>query len=75
MGPGVYGVEAASRRYFKHGADKLTRLEASRLAAILPNPLQYRAVKPGSYVRKRTGRIGAASGTVRRDGLADCVLD
>jgi len=75
MGPGVYGVESASRRYFGHGADHLSAVEAARLAAILPSPLKWKAENPGPYVRRRTGRIGAASGTVRRDGLADCVLD
>ncbi|MFZ4067329.1 MAG: hypothetical protein ACOYKF_07290, partial [Phenylobacterium sp.] len=33
------------------------------------------AAKPGPYVQRRSGRIGAAAGTVRRDGLADCVLN
>ncbi|HRD45389.1 MAG TPA: monofunctional biosynthetic peptidoglycan transglycosylase, partial [Caulobacter sp.] len=47
MGSGTYGVEAASRRYFGVGADKVTRAQAARLVAILPNPLKYRAVKPG----------------------------
>ncbi len=75
MGPGVYGVESASQRYFHHAADHLSSVEASRLAAILPSPLKWKAANPGPYVRRRTGRIGAASGTVRRDGLADCVLD
>ena len=75
MGPGVYGVEAASQRYFRHSAATLTPVEASRLAAILPSPLRYQAENPGPYVRRRTGRIGAASGRVRRDGLADCVLE
>jgi len=74
MGPGLYGVEAAARRYFRHGADKLTPVEASRLAAILPNPLKWRAENPGKYVRKRTGRIGRAQGAVRRVGSAECVL-
>jgi monofunctional biosynthetic peptidoglycan transglycosylase len=74
MGPGVYGVEAASRRYFHHGADKLSPVEAARLAAILPNPLKWRAENPGKYVRKRTGRIGRAQGAVRRVGSAECVL-
>ena len=73
MGPGVYGVEAASRRYFGVGADEVTPQEAARLIAILPSPLKWRAVNPGAYVRRRTSRIGAASGTVRRDGLSDCV--
>ena len=74
MGPGLYGVEAASRRDFHEGADRLTAAQASRLAAILPSPLKWKAADPGPYVRKRTGRIDARSGTVARDGLAACVL-
>jgi len=74
FGPGLYGAEAASRRYFGVGADKLTGPQAARLAAILPSPLKWKVVKPGKYVKKRARKIGAASGTVRRDGLAACVL-
>ncbi|MDQ2859291.1 MAG: monofunctional biosynthetic peptidoglycan transglycosylase, partial [Pseudomonadota bacterium] len=74
MGPGLYGVEAASERYFHTGAGKLTPAEASRLAAILPSPLKWKAANPGPYVRRRTVRIDARSGTVRRDNLAMCVL-
>ena len=72
-GPGVYGADSAARRYFGVGADKLTAAQASRLAAILPSPLKWKAATPGPYVRKRSRRIGAASGTVRREGLAACV--
>ncbi|HEX7761858.1 MAG TPA: monofunctional biosynthetic peptidoglycan transglycosylase [Caulobacteraceae bacterium] len=75
MGPGVYGVEAASQHYFHHGAQSLSPAEASRLAAILPNPLKWNAGDPGPYVRRRTGRIDARSGAVGRDGLAACVLE
>jgi monofunctional biosynthetic peptidoglycan transglycosylase len=74
MGPGVYGVEAASQRYFGTSAKDLNAAQAARLVAILPSPLKWQAVNPGRYVRRRTGRIDAASGTVRRDGLADCVF-
>ncbi|MDP3660687.1 monofunctional biosynthetic peptidoglycan transglycosylase [Phenylobacterium sp.] len=73
-GPGVYGAEAAARRNFGVGADKLSQAQAARLAAILPSPLKWRAAAPGPYVKRRSGRIGAAAGTVRRDGLAACVL-
>jgi monofunctional biosynthetic peptidoglycan transglycosylase len=72
-GPGIDGAEAASRTYFKVGADKLTPLQAARLAAILPSPLKWKAVNPGRYVKKRSSRIGKASGAVRRGGLAACV--
>ena len=73
-GPGIYGAEAAARRDFGVGADKLTTVQAARLAAILPSPLKWKVVKPGKYVAKRSRRIGAASGTVRREGLAACVV-
>jgi len=73
-GGGVYGAEAAARRNFGVGADKITPAQAARLAAILPSPLKWRAARPGPYVKRRSGRIGAAAGTVRRDGLAACVL-
>ncbi len=72
-GPGIYGADAAARKNFGVGADKLTPNQSARLAAILPSPLKWRAAKPGPYVRKRSGKIGAAAGTVRRDGMDDCV--
>ena len=75
MGPGVYGVESASRRYFHTSAADLDAAEAGRLAAILPSPLKWKAARPGPYVRRRTGKIEARSGVVDRQGLADCVLN
>ena len=74
MGPGLYGAQAASERYFHVPASRLTPAEAGRLAAILPDPLKWKAARPGPYVRRRTGRIEARSGLVDRSGLAACVL-
>jgi monofunctional biosynthetic peptidoglycan transglycosylase len=48
FGPGVYGVEAAARRYFGRSAAELGPLEAARLAAALPSP---RTWHPGSTSR------------------------
>jgi monofunctional biosynthetic peptidoglycan transglycosylase len=45
FGPGVYGVEAASRRYFMKPAAQLTDEEAAQLAAGLPSPATWH---PGS---------------------------
>ena len=45
LGPGVYGVEAASRRYFAKPASALTDDEAAELAASLPSPATWH---PGS---------------------------
>ncbi len=72
-GPGVYGAEAAAHRYFRVDAADLTRQQASRLTAILPSPLKWKAAAPGPYVRKRSRRIGGAMGTVRTEGLAGCL--
>lgn len=72
-GSGIYGAEAAAQRYFGVGADQLTQAQAARLAAILPSPLKWKVIKPGKYVAKRSKKIGRASGTVRRGGLADCL--
>ena len=74
MGPGLYGVEAASQRYFHESAKALDPFQAARLIAILPSPLKWQAIDPGPYVRRRDRRIDAAEGTVRREGEAGCVV-
>jgi len=38
MGRGIYGIEAASRQYFKKPAKSLSRQESAMIAACLPNP-------------------------------------
>ena len=53
MGPGVYGVEAASQRYFNKSASRLSRSEAARIAVVLPNPKKYKINPPGNYVSSR----------------------
>ncbi|HUO12478.1 MAG TPA: monofunctional biosynthetic peptidoglycan transglycosylase [Caulobacteraceae bacterium] len=73
MGPGVYGVEAAAQRYFHVSARSVTPAQAARLIAILPSPLKWQVIDPGSYVRRRDRHIDAAEGTVNRDGGADCL--
>ena len=53
MGKGIYGVQAAAKKYFNKDAKNLTRSEAAQIAACLPNPKVY-AVKPLSrYVAGR----------------------
>lgn len=53
----MFGVEAAAQRYFKIPASRLSRSQAARIAAVLPNPKVYRADNPGPYVRKRSAWI------------------
>jgi monofunctional biosynthetic peptidoglycan transglycosylase len=53
MGDGVFGAEAASRRFFGKSAAALTREEAALLAAVLPNPREMNVARPSSSVRRR----------------------
>jgi monofunctional biosynthetic peptidoglycan transglycosylase len=57
MGDKIFGVGIASLAYFKKPAVKLTISQAALLAAILPNPRKYSAVKPSGYVRGRQNWI------------------
>lgn len=53
MGKGVYGVEAASKKFFKKSASKVNRSQAALLATALPNPLKFKLNSPGSYQLNR----------------------
>jgi monofunctional biosynthetic peptidoglycan transglycosylase len=64
FGPGVYGAEAASRRYFGKPAADLTDDEAAQLAAGLPRPsIWHPGVSTRAYrryvddIRRRMERI------------------
>ena len=74
-GIGTYGVEAGAQRYFGHSAARMSRDEASRMAAALPSP-KKRAVKgPGGWLARHGNRIERRIGIVRRDGLDACVYN
>lgn len=57
FGPGVYGVEAAARRYYGTSAARLTRWQAAQLAAVLPNPRLRRVWYPTPMQRQRSAWI------------------
>ncbi|WP_240126680.1 monofunctional biosynthetic peptidoglycan transglycosylase [Thermomonas alba] len=57
FGDGVYGAQAAARRFFGKDAQALTAAEAARLAAVLPSPRRYAAAHPGPYVQRRAQAI------------------
>lgn len=53
FGDGIFGVEAASKRYFKKSASQIRLWEAARLAAVLPDPKSMSPKRPTLYVSKR----------------------
>ncbi|MCX2839533.1 monofunctional biosynthetic peptidoglycan transglycosylase [Salinimicrobium sp. MT39] len=57
MGKSVYGAEAAAQAWFKKSAENLTAYEAAAIAAILPNPREYRANPASSYIGGRKSWI------------------
>jgi len=57
LGDGVFGVEAAARRFFGVSASALSAEQAALLAAVLPNPRKLLADRPSSYVRSRQSWI------------------
>lgn len=57
FGPEVYGIKAASRRYFGKSPRDLARHQCSLLATVLPNPRRMRLNRPSPYMRQRAAWI------------------
>jgi monofunctional biosynthetic peptidoglycan transglycosylase len=53
FGDGIYGVQAAARRFWHKPALRLTSADAALLAAVLPSPLRLHAERPSRYVLQR----------------------
>jgi len=72
-GIGTYGVETGSIRYFRHSAERLSPIEAGRIAAVLPLPKKRAAIDPSGFVRRHGDRLARYVGVVRRNGLDACL--
>ncbi len=57
MGKGIYGIQAASEKYFKKNAAKINMGEAAIVAAILPNPKKRNPNRPTGYLLGRKSTI------------------
>jgi monofunctional biosynthetic peptidoglycan transglycosylase len=57
MGDGIYGAEAAAEYWFHKQAGKLNTDESAAIAAILPNPVYYKANPASAYIAKRKAWI------------------
>ena len=74
-GKGIFGVEAAARKYFKKPAVKLSPKEAAMIAACLPNPKTYKVSPPSPYINKRYPQIMTQMNNLRGDDDIDFLLD
>jgi len=73
FGRGVFGAEAAAQHYFDKPASRLTRIEAARLAAILPQPIKRDAASPGRYTKRYANRIAGRARVVANEGIDGCL--
>jgi len=63
-GEGVFGAEAAARRYFRVGAASLSAGQAAQLAVLLPAPKRFERRPNSPYVVGRAATIAARMGSV-----------
>ena len=70
FGPGIFGVAQAAERHFGTTPDRLTAMQAARLAAVLPSPKTRNPASGAVAARARAIVDGAA--TIARDGRAAC---
>lgn len=57
MGKGVYGAQAAAQHWYHKDAASLTKVEAAGIAAILPNPIKFRATRSSGYINRKQNKI------------------
>jgi len=68
-GDGIYGVAAASRRYFEVPADALNARQALLLASVIINPRRFSPLAPPPRIEKRVRTI--AGRMLRRGQLSE----
>jgi monofunctional biosynthetic peptidoglycan transglycosylase len=56
-GNGVFGAEAAAKKYFGKSASQLTREEAAQMAAVIPSPRKHQPNAMTKYVARRSSII------------------
>lgn len=53
LGDGIFGIQAASRKFFKKNANELSREEIARIMGILPSPLRHAPNDNSRFVIRR----------------------
>ncbi len=65
FGGGAYGIDAASRRFFGHGATQLSLAEAAVIAGLVKAPSHY---SPTADAEAAIGRAGVVIGVMQETG-------
>jgi len=70
-GDGIFGIEAASRRYFKKSARELDLREGTLLAASLPSPVRRNPAHPTAFQRRAAAAVAARVN--HNPGITSCL--
>lgn len=70
---GVFGAQAAARHHFGRDASRLTLAQASRLAAVLPDPKGRDPGTGTAFMIRRARAIAEGARTLEGEGRAGCV--
>jgi monofunctional biosynthetic peptidoglycan transglycosylase len=70
LGPGVFGVEAASEYWFHEPASRLTPHQAALLAACLPSPRKFKPVNSSAFVANHADWIEEQMGFMDQGQIA-----
>ena len=66
FGGGAYGIDAASRTFFGHGAEQLSRGEAAIIAGLVKAPSNY---SPTADIKAARGRAGVVINSMVENGF------
>jgi penicillin-binding protein 1A len=66
FGGGAFGVDAASRKFFDHGAEKLTLAESAIIAGLVKAPSRY---SPTADAKAALGRAGVVVSVMQDAGM------
>jgi monofunctional biosynthetic peptidoglycan transglycosylase len=72
---GIFGIQAAAGHHFGVDAAQLNRVQAGRLAVVLPDPKGRSATEPGAGLKKHAASVIAGSDMIAADGRAACFED
>ncbi len=70
----TFGVNEASKKYYKKPSKKLTKNQAVRIALTLPNPKIRNPKKLKSYLRQRIYRLKKDMDILKKDDRSSCFL-
>lgn len=74
MGPGIFGIEAAAKHYYKKSAKNLSREEAANIIACLPNPKKYTVVPKSRWVAWKSRLILRQMNNIQGDKKVQALI-